>query len=111
MGCDTSYYTIRESARLTVIMLFTVSLYGSMTPFLFVPVLLNTANYMGLYNLSGDKPLMFRTEYFLDSQRYYYPLLVHSYIGTLGFVSIVVAIDSMLVFHVQHECGMCEILG
>ncbi|XP_036147467.1 uncharacterized protein LOC105832577 [Monomorium pharaonis] len=90
---------------------YAVSLYGSMTPFLVVPVVLNTAGYMGFYNLSEGRPLMFRTEYFIDSEKYYYPLLVHSYIGTLGFVSIVVAIDSMLVFHVQHECGMCEILG
>jgi hypothetical protein len=82
-----------------------------MTPFLIVPVILNTASYIGLYNASEGRPLMFRTEYFLDSERYYYPLLVHSYIGTLGFVTIVVAIDSMLVFHIQHECGMCEILG
>ncbi|KAH0946203.1 hypothetical protein HN011_010169 [Eciton burchellii] len=90
---------------------YAASLYGSMTPFLIVPVILNTASYIGLYNASEGRPLMFRTEYFLDSERYYYPLLVHSYIGTLGFVTIVVAIDSMLVFHIQHECGMCEILG
>ncbi|KAL6268725.1 hypothetical protein P5V15_001853 [Pogonomyrmex californicus] len=90
---------------------YAVSLYGSMTPFLVVPVVLNTASFMGLYNISEGRPLMFRTEYFVDSEKYYYPLLVHSYIGTLGFVSIVVAIDSMLVFHIQHECGMCEILG
>ncbi|KAF3054403.1 Odorant receptor 241 [Nylanderia fulva] len=91
---------------------YAVSLYGSMTPFLIIPVLINTASCMGLYNISLEgRPLMFRTEYLLDSQKYYYPLLVHSYIGTLGFVTIVVAIDSMLVFHIQHECGMCEILG
>ncbi|XP_070165801.1 odorant receptor 13a [Polyergus mexicanus] len=90
---------------------YAVSLYGSMTPFLIVPVLMNTAGYMGLYNISEGRPLMFRTEHFIDSHKYYYPLLVHSYIGTLGFVTIVVAIDSMLVFHVQHECGLCEILG
>ncbi|KAM0732228.1 Odorant receptor 13a [Formica fusca] len=90
---------------------YAVSLYGSMTPFLVVPVLINTASYMGLYNISDGRPLMFRTEYFIDSQKYYYSLLVHSYIGTLGFVTIVVAIDSMLVFHIQHECGLCEILG
>ncbi|EFN82085.1 hypothetical protein EAI_01045 [Harpegnathos saltator] len=90
---------------------FTASLYGSMTPFLVVPVILNTASYMGLYNVSEGRPVMFRSDYLLDVEKYYYPLLVHSYIGTLGFVSIVVAIDSMLVFHVQHECGMCEILG
>ncbi|XP_032686512.1 odorant receptor 13a-like [Odontomachus brunneus] len=90
---------------------YAASLYGSMAPFLAVPVVLNTASYMGLYNASEGRPVMFRLDYLLDAEKYYYPLLVHSYIGTLGFVSIVVAIDSMLVFHVQHECGMCEILG
>ncbi|XP_071646093.1 odorant receptor 13a [Temnothorax longispinosus] len=94
-----------------VTLAYAVSLYGSMAPFLAVPVIINTAGYMGLYNISEGRPLMFRTEYFIDSEKYYYPLLVHSYIGTLGFVTIVVAIDTMLVFHVQHECGMCEILG
>ncbi|KAL0111618.1 hypothetical protein PUN28_013066 [Cardiocondyla obscurior] len=90
---------------------YAVSLYGSMTPFMVVPLILNTASSLGLYNISEGRPLMFRSEYFIDREKYYYPVLVHSYIGTLGFISVVVAIDTMLVFHVQHECGMCEILG
>ncbi|XP_076161448.1 uncharacterized protein LOC143143723 [Ptiloglossa arizonensis] len=90
---------------------YAVSIYGSMTSFMMVPTLLNAADALGFYNLSGERPLMFRVEHFVDADKYYYPLLIHSYLSTLGFCGIVVACDSMLLVNVQHECGLCEILG
>ncbi|XP_054014799.1 uncharacterized protein LOC128895871 [Hylaeus anthracinus] len=90
---------------------YAASLFGSMTPFMMVPSLLNVADALGFYNLSGERPLMFRVEYFVDAETYYYPVLIHSYFGTVAFIMIVVACDSMIVLYVQHECGLCEILG
>ncbi|XP_076161449.1 uncharacterized protein LOC143143725 [Ptiloglossa arizonensis] len=90
---------------------YAASIYGSLTPFMMVPSVLNAADSLGFYNLSGERPLMFRVDHFVDADKYYYPLLIHSYLGTLGFIAIVVACDTMLVLNVQHECGLCEILG
>ncbi|KAG7200910.1 hypothetical protein KM043_003271 [Ampulex compressa] len=89
---------------------YAVSLYGSMTPFLSVPVMINIADALGYYNVTGNRPLMFRTEHFIDGEDYYWPLLIHNILGTWGFVTIVVGCDGLYLFYVQHGCGMCEIL-
>ncbi|XP_043263426.1 odorant receptor 13a-like [Colletes gigas] len=86
-------------------------LYGSMTPFMMMPSLQNAASTLGFFNLSGERaPLMYRVEHFVDAEKYYYPLLIHSYFGTVAFITIVVACDSMILLYVQHECALCEIL-
>ncbi|XP_076625331.1 odorant receptor 9a-like [Colletes latitarsis] len=90
---------------------YAASLYGTMTPFMIVPSLQIAADAVGFYNLSGERPLMFRIEHFVDTEKYYYFMLIHSYFGTLAFITVVVACDSMIVLYVQHECGICEILG
>ncbi|XP_076160085.1 uncharacterized protein LOC143143087 isoform X2 [Ptiloglossa arizonensis] len=90
---------------------FATFLYGSMTPFMVMPSLPQAAERLGFYNLSGERQLMFRVEHFLDTEKYYYPLLIHSYFGTVAFITITVACDSMILLYVQHECALCEILG
>ncbi|XP_076762921.1 uncharacterized protein LOC143430495 [Xylocopa sonorina] len=85
-------------------------LFGLITPFAAMPLLLNAADALGLCNLSDNRPLAFRVEHFLDVDKYYYPLLVHSYFGTVAYTAIVVAINSIIAVYVRHECGLCEIL-
>ncbi|XP_061931420.1 uncharacterized protein LOC107995471 isoform X3 [Apis cerana] len=89
---------------------FVAFLLGLVTPFGAMPLLLNIGDALGLCNISDDKPLAFRVEYFVDVDKYYYFLLVHSYIGTLGYTVIVLAINSIIIVYVLHECGLCEIL-
>lgn len=88
----------------------TAFLLGLITPFGAMPLLLNIGDALGLCNISDDRPLAFRVEYFVDVDKYYYFLLIHSYIGTLGYTVIVLAINSMIIVYVLHECGLCEIL-
>ncbi|XP_034186978.1 uncharacterized protein LOC117607417 [Osmia lignaria lignaria] len=85
-------------------------LFGMITPFAGMSCILNAADALGLYNLNGERPLTFRIEHFVDVDKYYYILLVHSYIGTIAYAAIVVAVDSVIIIFVIHECGLCEIL-
>lgn len=89
---------------------FVAFLLGLTTPFGAMPLLLNIGDALGLCNISDDRPLAFRVEYFVDVDKYYYLLLVHSSIGTLGYTVIVLAINSIIIVYVLHECGLCEIL-
>ncbi|XP_026670198.1 odorant receptor 13a-like isoform X2 [Ceratina calcarata] len=68
-----------------------------------------TADGLGLFNMT-DRPLAFRVEHFVDVDKYYYVLLVHSYCGTIVFTTVVIGIDAMIAVYVMHECGLCEIL-
>lgn len=87
------------------------SVYGAMIPFMMVPTLLNVANALKILNTTDDKPLLFRVDYFVDVETYYYPLLIHSYFATIGYITIVVAMDTINLLYVQHACALCTILG
>ncbi|XP_076390637.1 odorant receptor 49b isoform X2 [Megachile rotundata] len=89
---------------------FAAFLFGVITPFAATTCILNIADAVGFYNLSGERPLTFRIEHFVDVDKYYYPLMVHSYFGTVAFTAVVVAVDSIIIIFVIHECGLCEIL-
>ncbi|XP_017789828.1 PREDICTED: uncharacterized protein LOC108572110 [Habropoda laboriosa] len=89
---------------------FAAFLFGLITPFAAMPLLLNAADTLGFSNVSSDRPLVFRVEHFVDVDKYYYTLLVHSYFGTIAFTAIVVSINSIIAVYVLHECGLCEIL-
>ncbi|XP_033354255.1 odorant receptor 13a-like [Bombus vosnesenskii] len=89
---------------------FVAFLFGLITPFAAMPLLLNAADALGLCNISDDRPLAFRVEHFVDVDKYYFPLLVHSYIGTLAYTTIVLAINSIIAVYVLHESGLCEVL-
>ncbi|XP_066601064.1 uncharacterized protein [Prorops nasuta] len=90
---------------------YAVCVYGSMVPFMAVPAVGAVSDLLDLNNGTQLKLLIFRVEYFVDIENYYYPVLIHSYFGTLGFITIVVAIDSMYVVYAQHICGVIAILG
>ncbi|KAI4496181.1 hypothetical protein M0802_008048 [Mischocyttarus mexicanus] len=101
------YYEVGKKATFA----YSATVYGLMLPFMMVPGLINLANVLGVLNSTDDKPLLYRVEYFVDVETYYYPLLIQSYFGTIGYITIVVGIDTINLFYVQHGCALCEILG
>lgn len=88
---------------------FIVAISGLMGPFTFTPGVLNIANYMGLYNMT-EKVLNYPAQYYVDVDKYYPHMIFHGIFATSGFVMMVIACDSMLIFFIQHECAVCEIL-
>lgn len=86
-------------------------LYGSMLPFMIIPAV---PIFMDLFipaNETRTRLLMFRVDFLLDVEKYYYPLLIHSYFGTMAYITLVVAIDTILMIYVLHACGSFAILG
>ncbi|XP_031828189.2 odorant receptor 13a [Nomia melanderi] len=94
-----------------VTFLYTVSIFGTMGPYMFVQPIVNVFKKFGLVNGTIVRELMFRYDYFMNVEKYYYPLLLHTMTGTVTFILMVVACDSMIVLFIRHECGLCEILG
>lgn len=90
--------------------LITAFLLGFITPFATVPLVLNAADAFGLYNISDDRPLAFRIEYFVDVDKYYNVLLIHSFFGTIGYALVTLAINCMMLAYVMHQSGLCEVL-
>ncbi|XP_043273343.1 uncharacterized protein [Venturia canescens] len=86
-------------------------MYGSMIPFMIIPVVPNVMNALSPANATVARQLMFRVDYLLDAEKYYYLLLIHSYFGTMAYITLVIAIDTMLMTYVQHACGSFAVLN
>ncbi|XP_043273914.1 odorant receptor 85b-like [Venturia canescens] len=95
--------------KLTI--LYAGCMYGSMVPFLVMPVVPLVMNAIGSGNATHPKRLMFRVDFLVDAEKYYYPLLIHSYFGTIAYITLVVAIDTILMIYVEHACGSFAVLG
>nr|AXM05230.1 odorant receptor [Campoletis chlorideae] len=95
----------------TLTMTYAGCLYGSMLPFMIVPAV---PIFMDIFlpgNETRTKLLMFRVDFLMDVEKYYYPLLIHSYFGTMAYITLVVAIDTILMIYVLHACGSFAVLG
>ncbi|XP_026824141.1 odorant receptor Or2-like isoform X1 [Ooceraea biroi] len=62
--------------------------------------------------LNGTRPrkMPHPAEYFINQEKYYYVLLLNTYVGYVACVSIAVAADTMYVLLVEHICGMYGVL-
>ncbi|XP_019885647.1 odorant receptor 4-like [Camponotus floridanus] len=64
-----------------------------------------------LHVANETRPMLHRVEYYVDIDKYYFPILIHGYLTVLICVTSIVATDAMLVIFVQHACGMFIITG
>lgn len=70
----------------------------------FQPLILRVAN-------ATTRPLLHRVEYYIDMDKYYFPILLHGYFTVLICVTSVVASDTIFIVFVQHACGLFVITG
>ena len=84
-----------------------------MAPFLIVPLVPIVLENIGRSssNETYEKQLMFRVDFLVDAEKYYYSLLLHSYFGTVAYITTIVAIDTIYIAYVLHACGSFAILG
>lgn len=52
----------------------------------------------------------YHVEYFVDLDKYYYPVLIHNYLATAIRLTIIVASDSYVAILVQHCCALFSIV-
>lgn len=80
-------------------------IFGSLVSLMpIVPKLLGT-NAVSNYT---TKPigLPYHVKYYIDLEKYYYPVLIHSYLASAARLIIIIAFDTCLVILVRHCCGL-----
>ncbi|XP_014485717.1 PREDICTED: odorant receptor 67a-like [Dinoponera quadriceps] len=95
----------RNGRKFTVI--YAGSFYSALVLFMLVPLqplLLGSSN-------DTARPLLHEVEYYIDMDKYYFPILIHGYITAVICVTIAIATDTMYVIMVQHVCGLFAIIG
>ncbi|KAK0164128.1 hypothetical protein PV328_002789 [Microctonus aethiopoides] len=88
------------------------ALYGTMVPMMFVPLAPIILDIVAPMNESYPKHLMYQQiEFLFDFEKYLYPLIIHGYLGTFAFLTIIIAVDTMFMVYIQHACARFAILG
>ncbi|XP_043465680.1 uncharacterized protein LOC122500690 [Leptopilina heterotoma] len=72
-----------------------------------VPQLLN----MFHQNQSVVKQTLYFTDYYVDEEQYYLPIVIHSYISSITCMHILTSIEITFSSVIQHACGVYSVLG
>ncbi|KAM0731127.1 Odorant receptor 13a [Formica fusca] len=93
----------------TFTIIYASAFYSALVLFMLVPLL----QPLFLHSTSNNtaRPLLHRVEYYIDMDKYYFPILVHGYATAIICVSIAIAADTMYVIMIQHVCGLFKIIG
>lgn len=87
-------------------------MWGTMCPFLVVPAVPLIINIFLPANETIPRQMLFvQYEFLFDLQKYYYPVIIHSWIGTCIFMNIVVALDTTCMVYVMHAACLFKCVG
>lgn len=58
-----------------------------------------------------SRPVLHKVEYYVDMDKYYFPILLHGYLAIVIFITSIIAVDMIFVIFVQHACGLFILIG
>ncbi|XP_072743849.1 uncharacterized protein [Anoplolepis gracilipes] len=85
--------------------------YPGVVGFMLMPALPDILDIIAPLNESRTRYLPFLAEYFLDQQKYFYPLLLHMNVTVVIGIVTVISTETLFFAYVYHICGMFEITG
>ncbi|EGI58592.1 hypothetical protein G5I_13307, partial [Acromyrmex echinatior] len=62
-------------------------------------------------NNTRPRKLLIEVEYRVDREKYYYPILFHSYVAIVLIISIIVCVDTTYISYVEHGCSLFAAIG
>ncbi|KAM0732218.1 hypothetical protein ACS0PU_001760 [Formica fusca] len=89
---------------------YSISIMGFVFCYATLPLTAPVLDIISPLNETRSKGMPHPAEFFVNQDKYYYVLLLNTYIGYIACVSIAVAADTMYVLLVEHICGMYDIL-
>ncbi|XP_024868521.1 odorant receptor 9a-like [Temnothorax curvispinosus] len=92
----------------TFTIIYASAFYSALVFFMLVPL---QPLLLGSSSNDTTRPLLHQVEYYIDMEKYYFPILIHGYVTAVICVSIAIATDTMYVIVVQHVCGLFMIIG
>jgi len=84
--------------------------YPATIAYISIPFLPDILDIVAPLNESRMRHLPFLVEYFLDEQKYFYPILLHIIVTIIIGVTTVVATETLTFAYIYHVCGMFNIV-
>ncbi|GAB1867901.1 Odorant receptor [Camponotus japonicus] len=91
-------------------LVYSISIIGFVFCYAMLPLTAPILDIISPLNESRPKKMPHAAEFFVNQDKYYYVLLLNTYMGYVACVSIAVAADTIYVTLVEHICGMYDIL-
>ncbi|XP_067209019.1 uncharacterized protein [Linepithema humile] len=98
-----------EGRKMTKI--YAIIMYSSTFMYMILPVIPSIMTFLTNANQTKVHGLLYHVETVVDTEKYYYFILLHSYYSTFFVMTIPVATDPMLIVCVQHACGLFAAIG
>ncbi|XP_020293914.1 odorant receptor 67a-like [Pseudomyrmex gracilis] len=92
----------------TFTIIYASALYSALVLFMLIPL---QPLLLDSFLNETSRPLLHQVEYYIDMDKYYFPILIHGYVTAVICVSIAIAADTTYVIMVQHVCGLFAIIG
>lgn len=89
---------------------FLVAYYVCMIIYLVVTIAPRILDFWVPLNESRPFIYIFRTDYIIDKEKYYTPIIIHHFITAVIGITSIVAADGTYTVYVHHVCGMFTIV-
>ncbi|KYN26701.1 Odorant receptor 49b [Trachymyrmex cornetzi] len=94
-----------------VVILYSIYVYTSMVLFMIIPMSPQIMDIVMPLNDTRPRMLLIEVEYRVDREKYYYPMLFHSYAAIVLIISIIVCVDTTYISYVEHGCSLFAAIG
>ncbi|XP_043519873.1 uncharacterized protein LOC122533842 isoform X2 [Frieseomelitta varia] len=91
--------------------IYKVSICSSALMFILIPAVPPILNVIAPRNESRGREFIYPAYYFMDEQKYYYPILAHMISIALILAAVYTACDTNLIYIIQHGCALFTISG
>lgn len=92
--------------------LFAVFIYSIIIAFMVIPLTPKILDAVMPLNESRSVIFVFEAEYGgVDKIKYYYPILLHSYLGFLLTIGIMINVDTLYIVLTLHGCSLFNAVG
>ncbi|XP_011311472.1 uncharacterized protein [Fopius arisanus] len=97
-----------QARRLNIF--YATSLFGVLLVYFSSPSVPKILDLLHPLNETRPRIFLYQTEFFIDQDKYYVYLLIHSYVTVALALAYIVICDNLFTTFVNHACGMFEIL-
>ena len=86
-------------------------IYSTAITFINVPMIPVILDWIIPLNESRPKIPLYIAEYYVDQEKYFYPIMAQDYVCSITCTSMIVIVETMFMVFIQHACGMFAIIG
>ncbi|KAK1127972.1 hypothetical protein K0M31_003465 [Melipona bicolor] len=91
--------------------IYKASISTSALTFILIPAIPPILNIIAPLNQSRGREFVYPAYFFVDEQRYYYPILANMIMGALVLAAVYIASDINLIYLIHHGCALLAISG